>query len=76
MRGVPTVWIPGLDHAGIATQSVVEKYLHKQRLPSRRQLGREAFVDQVWKWKVKFGSIINEQLVGAAFPNMRAALLT
>lgn len=63
MKGAATVWIPGLDHAGIATQTVVEKSLHKQGMPDRRTLGRDRFVQEVWKWKEKYGGIINEQLV-------------
>ena len=50
MQGRNTVWIPGTDHAGIATQNVVEKALRKEGL-SRRDLGREKFVERVWEWK-------------------------
>lgn len=63
MRGASVLWIPGLDHAGIATQAVVEKFLRKQGSPDRRALGRERFVKEVWQWKDKYGGIINEQLV-------------
>lgn len=47
MRGFPTLWLPGSDHAGIATQVVVEKHLRASRGVSRHQLGREKFVDEV-----------------------------
>jgi len=61
MKGDPTCWFPGTDHAGIATQNVVEKALREQGT-SRQELGREAFVDRVWEWKAKYGSEIIEQL--------------
>jgi valyl-tRNA synthetase len=60
LRGVPTLWVPGTDHAGIATQSVVERSLAKEGL-RREDLGREAFVERVWAWKEEFGSRITEQ---------------
>ena len=50
MHGDEVIWIPGLDHAGIATQTVVEKKLAKERGLTRHDLGREAFVDEVWAW--------------------------
>ena len=50
MHGDAVVWIPGLDHAGIATQTVVEKKLAKERGLTRHDLGRDAFVDEVWAW--------------------------
>ncbi|MFC2082689.1 valine--tRNA ligase [Candidatus Bipolaricaulota bacterium] len=61
MRGDEACWFPGTDHAGIATQNVVEKQLAKEGL-SRHDLGREAFVQRVWDWKEKYGSEIIEQL--------------
>jgi len=61
MKGDDTCWFPGTDHAGIATQNVVEKELAKEGL-SRHDLGREAFVKRVWEWKAKYGSEIIEQL--------------
>lgn len=61
MRGEPTLWVPGTDHAGIATQNVVEKELAKQGI-TRQQLGREAFVERVWEWKRQYGSIITHQI--------------
>ncbi len=60
MRGDDTVFIPGTDHAGIATQIVVERQLDAQNI-SRHDLGREAFVDKVWEWKQKSGNAITEQ---------------
>ncbi len=61
MRGDRTVWFPGTDHAGIATQNVVEKQLRKEGV-SRWDLGREKFIEKVWEWKEKYGNIIIEQL--------------
>ncbi len=60
MRGKNTLWILGTDHAGIATQSKVEKELAKEGI-SRHELGREAFVERVWAWKEEYGSQIVEQ---------------
>ncbi|TAL78072.1 MAG: valine--tRNA ligase [Burkholderiaceae bacterium] len=60
MRGDDTVFIPGTDHAGIATQIVVERQLDAQKV-SRHDLGREKFVEKVWEWKRKSGSAITEQ---------------
>ncbi|HWO82686.1 MAG TPA: valine--tRNA ligase [Solirubrobacterales bacterium] len=60
MRGKNTLWILGTDHAGIATQAVVEKELKKEGV-SRHDLGREAFVERVWEWKAEYGSRIVEQ---------------
>lgn len=51
MRGETTLWNPGCDHAGIATQVVVEKKLWREQGLTRHQLGREAFLQEVWKWK-------------------------
>jgi len=51
MRGETTLWNPGCDHAGIATQVVVEKKLMRERGMSRHDLGRERFIEEVWKWK-------------------------
>jgi valyl-tRNA synthetase len=61
MKGIPTLWVPGSDHAGIATQLQVEMSLRKEGL-SRDQLGREAFVQRTWEWKKKFGGIITQQV--------------
>src|SRR4051812_34794177 len=60
MRGRNTLWMLGTDHAGIATQAVVEKELRKEGT-SRQELGREAFVERVWAWKEEYGSRIVEQ---------------
>jgi valyl-tRNA synthetase len=60
MRGKNTLWILGTDHAGIATQAVVEKDLMKEG-KTRHDLGREAFVERVWEWKGEYGSRIVEQ---------------
>jgi valyl-tRNA synthetase len=67
MNGRNALWIPGMDHAGIATQNVVERELGKQGI-SRQELGRDAFVDRVWKWKEQSGGTILRQLkrLGAA----------
>ncbi|MCD4819140.1 MAG: valine--tRNA ligase [Candidatus Cloacimonetes bacterium] len=61
MTGVPTLWIPGVDHAGIATQNVVEKELAKEE-KTRHDVGREDLVNQIWKWKDEKGGKIIEQL--------------
>lgn len=61
MLGCETMWLPGTDHAGIATQNVVEKALAKEKI-SRHDLGREKFLDRVWSWKEKYGGIILSQL--------------
>ncbi len=61
MRGMRTLWFPGTDHAGIATQYVVEKELKKEG-KNRWDLGREKFIERVWEWKEKYGGIIIEQL--------------
>ncbi len=60
-KGLETLWQPGTDHAGIATQLVVEKQLFKKGI-SRKDLGREKFLKEVWKWKEKSGGIITDQL--------------
>jgi valyl-tRNA synthetase len=61
MRGHNTLWVPGTDHAGIATQIVVERQLQEQKL-SRHDLGRPAFVEKVWEWKQKSGNTITTQM--------------
>ncbi len=61
LAGRAALWVPGTDHAGIATQTVVERELRKQKL-RRRDLGREAFVARVWEWRREKGGIILEQL--------------
>ena len=58
MQGVDTLWQPGLDHAGIATQLQVEKLLAQTKQPGRRELGREKFLEKVWEWKAQYGGTI------------------
>ena len=62
MTGVPTLWLPGTDHAGIATQLQVEKYLLRTDEVTREEIGRDAFVQKTWEWKEKYGGIITQQL--------------
>lgn len=62
MRGKDVLWQPGMDHAGIATQMVVERQLKERQEPSRRDMGREAFVDRIWQWKAESGGMIFNQL--------------
>jgi valyl-tRNA synthetase len=61
MQGYETLWLPGMDHAGIATQNVVERELAKEGR-SRHDLGREAFVERVWEWKAESGGQILNQM--------------
>ncbi|GAB3242165.1 valine--tRNA ligase [Chitinimonas naiadis] len=61
MKGHNTLWVPGTDHAGIATQIVVERQLAEQKV-SRHDLGREAFISKVWEWKDKSGGTITSQM--------------
>lgn len=60
MQGFDALWVPGMDHAGIATQAKVEAMLQKKGI-SRYDLGREKFIEEVWKWKDDFAKIIKEQ---------------
>jgi valyl-tRNA synthetase len=62
MRGDATLWLPGTDHAGIATQMVVERQLAAEGNISRRDMGREAFVARIWEWKATSGGTIVRQL--------------
>ena len=62
MKGVPALWVPGTDHAGIATQLQVEKHLLKTEEVTREEIGREEFVRRTWEWKQKYGGIITQQL--------------
>ena len=62
MRGRDVLWQPGTDHAGIATQAVVERQLMEHQEPGSRELGREAFIKRVWQWKAESGGIIIDQL--------------
>lgn len=61
MQGYRTLWVPGTDHAGIATQNVVEKELAKEK-KKKEDIGREEFLKRVWSWKEKFGGTITKQL--------------
>jgi valyl-tRNA synthetase len=62
MRGDRTLWLPGMDHAGIATQFVVERQLAKDKI-KRQDLGREEFERRVWRWKAESGGVIKEQMI-------------
>ena len=62
MRGKDVLWQPGTDHAGIATQMVVERQLALSQQPGRRDLGREKFLEKVWSWKAESGGTITNQL--------------
>lgn len=68
MQGLNTLWMPGTDHAGIATQSVVEKRLREEQGKTRHDVGREKLVDMIWQWKNEYGNKILEQLkyIGAS----------
>ncbi len=62
MRGRDVLWQPGTDHAGIATQMVVERQLMERQQPSRREMGRDKFIERVWAWKAESGGTITRQL--------------
>jgi valyl-tRNA synthetase len=62
MRGRDVLWQPGTDHAGIATQMVVERQLMERQQPGRRELGRAKFLERVWQWKAESGDVIVNQL--------------
>ena len=62
MRGKNVLWQPGMDHAGIATQMVVERQLMERQEPNRHALGREKFVERIWQWKEESGGLIFNQL--------------
>ncbi|KAA0032797.1 valine--tRNA ligase [Cucumis melo var. makuwa] len=61
MKGRPTLWLPGTDHAGIATQLVVERMLASEGI-KRVELGRDEFTKRVWEWKEKYGGTITNQI--------------
>ena len=67
MQGYESLWMPGTDHAGIATQNVVERELAEKGM-GRESLGREKFIERVWEWREKYGSTIIRQLkkIGAS----------
>ncbi|PIG88157.1 valyl-tRNA synthetase [Aspergillus arachidicola] len=75
MKGKTTLWLPGMDHAGISTQSVVEKMLWKKEKKTRHDLGREVFTDRVWEWKHEYHANIKNALrrVGGSFDWSREA---
>ncbi|MDN5355013.1 MAG: valyl-tRNA synthetase [Candidatus Cloacimonadota bacterium] len=62
MTGLPTLWIPGTDHAGIATQNIVEKELYQKEGKTRHDIGREELIKRIWQWKEEKGNRIIEQL--------------
>ncbi|MCL6229710.1 valine--tRNA ligase [Bartonella bilalgolemii] len=62
MQGKNVLWQPGMDHAGIATQMVVERQLAEHQEPARQEMGREKFIERVWKWRHEAGGIITNQL--------------
>ncbi|MBI1327967.1 MAG: valine--tRNA ligase [Alphaproteobacteria bacterium] len=62
MKGQDALWMPGTDHAGIATQMVVERKLAAEGQPSRREMGRQEFLNKVWEWKAESGNTITTQL--------------
>jgi valyl-tRNA synthetase len=62
MSGYETLYLPGMDHAGISTQNVVENKLWKEQKLTRHDLGREKFLEEVWKWKDEYGGKILNQL--------------
>ncbi|KAL2831831.1 valyl-tRNA synthetase mitochondrial precursor [Aspergillus cavernicola] len=75
MKGKTTLWLPGMDHAGISTQSVVEKMLWKKEQKTRHDLGRQAFLERVWDWKHEYHGNIGNALrrVGGSFDWSREA---
>jgi valyl-tRNA synthetase len=60
MEGKEVLWLPGTDHAGLATQTAVEKHLRQNEKKTRHDFGREAFVERVWQWKNEFGGMTIE----------------
>src|SRR6202790_4175376 len=62
MRGRDVLWQPGTDHAGIATEMVVERQLMERQQPGKRAMGREKFIERVWEWKAESGGTIVNQL--------------
>ena len=76
MDGKEVLWLPGTDHAGIATQAVVEKTLRKQGVMKHRDdLGREKFLEHVWAWKEKHGGIIIQQLKKVVLTDYKVRIL-
>ena len=62
MQGKNALWVPGIDHAGIATQAVVEKQLKEKENKTRHDIGREALIERIWAWKQQYGDRILQQL--------------
>jgi len=62
LQGYDVLWVPGTDHAGIATQTKVEKHLRETEGKSRHDIGRDTFVERVWEWKQQYGDIITNQI--------------
>lgn len=62
MKGIPTLWVPGSDHAGIATQLQVENEILRTEEITREEMGREEFIKRTWEWKEKYGGIITQQI--------------
>ncbi|MBX3046128.1 MAG: valine--tRNA ligase [Anaerolineales bacterium] len=62
MKGVPALWVPGTDHAGIATQLKVEESILRTEEVTREEMGREEFLKRTWAWKEKYGSLITQQI--------------
>ena len=75
MLGKTTLFVPGFDHAGISTQSVVEKRLYKSSKQTRHDLGREKFLETVWDWKNEYQTRITNQLqrLGGSYDWSRTA---
>ncbi|WP_127717702.1 valine--tRNA ligase [Halobacteriovorax sp. HLS] len=77
MKGYEALWLPGMDHAGIATQSVVEKQLQKEEGKNRHDFSREEFLEKIWQWKDEKGGIIaNQQKVLGASPDWDYSMFT
>jgi valyl-tRNA synthetase len=62
MKGIPTLWVPGTDHAGIATQLMVEQDLLRTEEVTREEPGRDEFLKRTWEWKHKYGGVITTQI--------------
>ncbi len=73
MLGHNTLWLPGVDHAGIATQVVVENMLKKQTGQTRHDLGREAFLKKVWEWKAVSGGRITKARLWLPYSSSRSS---
>ena len=71
MHGYETVWIPGCDHAGIATQVVVEKRLWEEKGKTRHDLGRDKFLEEIWKWKNEYESCHEKLVFGILYQQTR-----